>query len=56
MFGYLAYYIYNKNYIKSKNNNYKLRDGRLADIAPTILDLMGIEKPREMTGESIIHS
>ncbi|MDO9578776.1 MAG: 2,3-bisphosphoglycerate-independent phosphoglycerate mutase [Candidatus Cloacimonadales bacterium] len=31
-----------------------LRDGILADIAPTILDLMNIEKPKEMTGESLI--
>lgn len=29
-------------------------DRRLADIAPTILDLMGLEKPREMTGISLI--
>jgi 2,3-bisphosphoglycerate-independent phosphoglycerate mutase len=28
--------------------------GRLCDIAPTILDLMGLEKPMEMTGESLI--
>ena len=32
----------------------KLRDGRLADISPTLLELMGIEKPVEMTGESLI--
>lgn len=32
----------------------KLRQWTLADIAPTILQLMGIEKPREMTGESIV--
>jgi len=32
----------------------RLRDGRLADIAPTILSLMGLEQPREMTGESLI--
>jgi 2,3-bisphosphoglycerate-independent phosphoglycerate mutase len=32
----------------------KLRPGRLADITPTILDLMGIEKPDLMTGESLI--
>ena len=32
----------------------KLRDGRLADIAPPMLDLMGLEKPVEMTGESLI--
>ena len=32
----------------------KLREGKLADLAPTMLDLMGLEKPEEMTGESII--
>ena len=32
----------------------KLKEGRLADLAPTMLDLMGIEKPEEMTGESLI--
>lgn len=33
----------------------KLRPtGRLADIAPTLLDLMGLPKPDEMTGESLI--
>ena len=30
------------------------RGGRLADLAPTILKLMGIEKPADMTGESLI--
>lgn len=32
----------------------KLDKGRLANIAPTILDIMGIEKPTEMTAESLI--
>ncbi|MGN1311212.1 MAG: 2,3-bisphosphoglycerate-independent phosphoglycerate mutase [Clostridia bacterium] len=32
----------------------KLKTGRLADLAPTMLDIMGIEKPEEMTGESLI--
>ena len=32
----------------------KLREGRLADIAPTMLDLMGLSKPLEMTGETLI--
>ena len=32
----------------------RLRDGRLADIAPTMLDLMGLEKPKEMDGETLI--
>ena len=30
------------------------RDGRLADIVPTMLDLMGLEQPAEMTGRSLI--
>lgn len=29
-------------------------DGKLADVAPTMLDLLGIDKPEEMTGESLI--
>ena len=28
--------------------------GRLADVAPTMLDLLNVEKPEEMTGESLI--
>jgi 2,3-bisphosphoglycerate-independent phosphoglycerate mutase len=34
--------------IKLQNN------GILADVAPTVLDLMGIEKPAEMTGKSLV--
>ena len=35
--------------------NIKLKDtGALCDIAPTVLDLLGIQKPKEMTGESLI--
>jgi 2,3-bisphosphoglycerate-independent phosphoglycerate mutase len=32
----------------------RLRDGRLADLAPTVLDLMGLDLPPEMTGRSLI--
>jgi 2,3-bisphosphoglycerate-independent phosphoglycerate mutase len=32
----------------------KLHDGRLADLAPTLLQLMGIEQPPEMTGRSLL--
>lgn len=32
----------------------KVKDGRLCDLCPTLLDLMGLEKPQEMTGESLI--
>ena len=31
-----------------------LSDGRLADLAPTLLELMGIEQPSEMTGMSLL--
>ena len=31
-----------------------LRDGRLADLAPTVLALMGLDQPSDMTGESLI--
>ncbi len=33
----------------------QLHDGRLADLAPTLLHLMGLETPVEMTGTSLIH-
>jgi 2,3-bisphosphoglycerate-independent phosphoglycerate mutase len=32
----------------------RLNNGRLADVAPTLLDLMGIVKPHEMAGHSLI--
>ncbi len=35
-------------------NNYSINNGVLGDIAPTILDLMGIEKPKTMTQHSIL--
>ncbi|KAJ50392.1 2,3-bisphosphoglycerate-independent phosphoglycerate mutase [Clostridium tetanomorphum] len=44
-------YIYVSNYSKGE----KLEDGGiLADIAPTILDEMNLNKPEEMTGKSLI--
>jgi 2,3-bisphosphoglycerate-independent phosphoglycerate mutase len=39
----------------SESKNYKLKaNGKLADIAPTILELMNISKPVEMTGETLL--
>ena len=32
----------------------RIGDGRLADIAPTVLELLGLERPAEMTGRSLI--
>ena len=34
--------------------DYKLR--RLADVAPTVLDLLGLPQPPEMTGRSLIRA
>jgi len=36
--------------------SYRLKSGGLSDIAPTILQLLNIEKPAEMTGESLINN
>ena len=41
-------------FILSEQAN-NVKEGKLADVAPTILDLMGIEKPEEMTGSSLIN-
>ena len=32
----------------------RLENGRLADVAPTMLDLMGLDKPALMTGHSLL--
>jgi 2,3-bisphosphoglycerate-independent phosphoglycerate mutase len=31
-----------------------LREGRLSDLAPTLLELMGLKQPGEMTGVSLL--
>lgn len=55
----LIIYNYDNNYNENKHSNnkvnhIKLKPGKLADVAPTILNIMGIEKPKEMTGNSLI--
>ena len=37
-----------------RNKKIKLVDGKLSDIAPTILDLLNINKPELMDGKSLI--
>ncbi len=36
------------------SNHKKIKSGKLADIAPTILSIMNIEKPKEMTGNNLL--
>ena len=36
------------------DKNAKVADGRLADVAPSLLHLMGIEQPADMTGNNLI--
>lgn len=38
------------------DGKHKLKDGVLADLAPSLLDILNIEKPKEMTGESLLVS
>ena len=39
----------------SNNSTYNLKDGKLGDLAPTILTLMGEAIPQEMTGEILVY-
>jgi 2,3-bisphosphoglycerate-independent phosphoglycerate mutase len=36
------------------NASIRIADGILADVAPTILERMGISQPTEMTGKSLV--
>ena len=38
----------------TENKNAKVKDGILADVAPSILHIMGLEQPKEMTGQNLI--
>ncbi len=38
----------------TSHNGWHLEDGTLADVAPTVLKLMGIDKPQEMNGHSLL--
>ena len=38
----------------TENKDAKVEDGILADVAPSILHIMGLKQPKEMTGKSLI--
>ena len=40
-------------YVADDHEDFTVRDGILADLAPTLLDMMGVEKSPEMTGETL---
>lgn len=40
--------------VSGQKKKIRLRNGILADIAPTILDILNIKEPKEMTGKSLI--
>jgi len=41
-------------YVAPDSDQYTLRDGILADVAPTLLDMLGLDQPQEMTGTSLL--
>jgi 2,3-bisphosphoglycerate-independent phosphoglycerate mutase len=41
-------------YVADDAANYQVKDGILADVAPTLLDMLGVAKPKEMTGTSLL--
>jgi 2,3-bisphosphoglycerate-independent phosphoglycerate mutase len=41
-------------YVAEDAKNFRLKDGILADIAPTLLAILGLKKPIEMTGHSLL--
>ena len=56
----VPFYLVGKEFERRRSDNdiestMKQASGLLADVAPTILELMGIEKPVEMTGDSLLH-
>ena len=46
----LVHYIY----VAANAGEYRMKDGILADVAPTLLELLGMEKPQDMTGHSLL--
>jgi 2,3-bisphosphoglycerate-independent phosphoglycerate mutase len=41
-------------YVAADADQYSLSDGILADVAPTLLDMLGLAQPKAMTGHSLL--
>lgn len=37
-----------------KDHTWNVKDGKLGDVAPTILKVMGVNVPEEMTGDILV--
>ncbi|MGH1334850.1 MAG: 2,3-bisphosphoglycerate-independent phosphoglycerate mutase [Aureispira sp.] len=40
--------------VTPSNTGYHLKDGKLADVAPTVLELLGLKQPKVMDGQSLL--
>jgi 2,3-bisphosphoglycerate-independent phosphoglycerate mutase len=41
-------------YVADDAPDYRVKNGILADVAPTLLDMLGLPKPPQMTGTSLL--
>ena len=41
-------------YVAGDADKYEVKDGVLADVAPTLLDMLGLPQPKEMTGHTLL--
>jgi 2,3-bisphosphoglycerate-independent phosphoglycerate mutase len=41
-------------YVAADAADYSVKDGILADVAPTLLEMLGVPKPEQMTGQSLL--
>ena len=47
-------YLVHGIYVADDAKDFTVRDGILADVAPTLLDMLGVKQPKEMTGKSLL--
>jgi 2,3-bisphosphoglycerate-independent phosphoglycerate mutase len=41
-------------YVADDASSKKMHDGILADVAPTLLEMLNLEQPKQMTGKSLL--
>ena len=42
-------------HVSNQANSFSLKPGRLSDIAPTLLNMLDMQQPTEMSGENLLH-